>query len=199
MKKEALLIFAKNPIYGQVKTRLAASIGKETALAVYKQLLQHTLFITEYLPIHKILFYSAYLDEHDHWNSNFFEKKVQKGADLGERMKNAFTYAFQNGFEKAVIIGTDCPELDAGLIMNAFSYLNRNDVLIGPAKDGGYYLLGMKKTHTFFFEDMEWSCNKVLEATISLCTKHNLQYELLPQLHDIDEEKDIVHLKAIKP
>src|SRR5205809_861444 len=121
MNKHALLIFAKNPEAGKVKTRLAASIGNDAALLIYLRLLDHTVSITEDLTVDKFVFYSNYIEEQDLWNSKLYSKQLQHAGDLGKRMENAFRYVFQKGYEKVIIIGTDCPDLNAEMIMNAFA------------------------------------------------------------------------------
>jgi len=195
MTKQALLIFTKNPVAGQVKTRLAATLGNAEALSIYKQLLLHTVSVTEYLPVDKFVFYSNHIQQEDVWNGKHYSKELQQGNDLGERMKNAFSSIFQKGYDKAVIIGTDCPGLNAGIIMNTFAYLNLHDIAIGPAEDGGYYLLGMKQLYPGLFKNIKWSTNSVLGETISKCTALQLDYSLLPVLNDIDEEKDLQEFK----
>lgn len=194
MKKQALIVFVKNPVYGQVKTRLAATIGNKKALQIYQQLIQHTQSITQQLAVEKIVFYSDKIDANDLWQ-NEYQKQIQTGNDLGERMMNAFNYVFQNNYLKAVIIGTDCAELTSEIIANAFNKLNENDVVIGPAADGGYYLIGMKELHQQLFTNIEWSTNKVLQITIERCQQNHLSYFLLEELHDIDEEKDLEYMK----
>ncbi len=194
MKNSALIIFAKNPEAGKVKTRLAATIGNEQALAVYNHLLNHTVSCTEYLPIDKFVFYSNNIPHEDVWDLKHYFKDLQIGKDLGERMKNAVDATFEKGYEKIVIIGTDCPELTGGIIMNAFEYLQNNDLVIGPAEDGGYYLIGSKKLHTEIFEDIKWSTAEVLNETIRKLNSLQLSYFLLPELNDIDEEKDLITL-----
>jgi len=191
MMKDALIIFTKNHEAGKVKTRLAATLGNEAALSIYVQLLSHTVSITNYLPVDKFVFYSGHILQEDIWSNKHFFKQVQAGSDLGERMKNAFAATFQKGYDKIVIIGTDCPDLNAGIIMNAFAYLNSHDVVIGPAEDGGYYLLGMKQLYSELFENIIWSTNTVLNETQMKCTALQLNYCLLPVLKDIDEEKDL--------
>ncbi len=198
MTKQALLIFTRNPEPGKVKTRLAATLGAAKAFTIYNQLLEHTISVTNYLPVDKIVFYSNQIVQEDNWNDKYYQKQVQLGSDLGARMSNAFGYAFQNGFDRTVIIGTDCPELNAGIIMNAFAYLNNHDVVIGPAADGGYYLLGMKQHYSQLFENIAWSTETVFDQTIAICKRNNVSYSQLPVLHDVDEEKDLIHLENNK-
>lgn len=198
MRKQALLIFAKNPEAGNVKTRLAATMGNSAALAIYNQLLLHTAAVTVYLPVDKFVFFSPFIPEEDVWDGRFYFKERQHGNDLGERMSNAFAITFDKGYDELVIIGSDCLELNAGIIMNAFAYLNQHDVVIGPAADGGYYLLGMKQMHKGLFENMEWSTATVLADTIIKSDSLGLKHYLLPVLKDIDEEKDLETFNYVK-
>jgi rSAM/selenodomain-associated transferase 1 len=194
MNTNILIIFAKNLVRGKVKTRLAASIGDNAALEIYKQLLYHTKSIAQKIDADKVVYYSESVQVFDLWNNNF-SKAVQQGKDLGERMRNAFEDAFRNYHKKAVIIGTDCPSLNEQTIKDAFERLSENDIVIGPACDGGYYLLGMKKLHRCLFQNIHWSTQSVLNETQSICEGSNFSYFLLPALHDIDEEKDLIHFK----
>lgn len=196
--KNALLIFVKNIIAGKVKTRLAATVGYDEAIKVYHRLVQHTQLITTDLKVNKMVFYSDYLQQSDIWPDENYEKKLQFGIGLGERMCKAFQYAFDSGNDKAVIIGTDCPGLNASLIQNAFIELSNSDVVIGPAMDGGYYLLGMKKCYAELFNGIVWSTSDVREATIEKCIQLNLHYHQLEMLPDIDEEKDLVYMKGLR-
>ena len=198
MSKQALLIFVKNPEIGKVKTRLAATIGNEAALVIYQELLLHTVSVTERMPVNKFVFYSDHVEQEDVWNNKHYRKEVQEGVDLGERMKNAFASAFQKEYNKVVIIGTDCPDLNAEIIMNAFDHLQSDEIVIGPAKDGGYYLLGMKQVYSDLFENLQWSTNTVLSDTLKVCDELDLKYQLLPVLSDIDEERDLQAFKLKK-
>jgi uncharacterized protein len=194
MKENALIIFAKNLVYGKVKTRLAASVGNDAAFSIYKALLRHTRSVADFINADKIVFYSDKIEHNDEWN-NDYSKTIQFGKDLGERMKNAFEGTFKNDYNKAMIIGTDCPFLPEQIIEDAFEKLNERDVVVGPAYDGGYYLLGMKKLHPCLFKNIHWSTPEVLKETLLACDKNDLDYFLLPALPDIDEEKDLIHFK----
>ncbi len=187
--KEALIIFVRNPILSKVKTRLAATIGNEKTLLVYKHLLQHTKNITQQVPSTKFVFYADYLNEDDVWNG--YEKRLQKGNDLGERMKNAFEELFNLGFEKVCIIGSDCYELTSPVIEEAFENLQTCKTVIGPANDGGYYLLGMQYPFKDVFSNIEWSTENVFIETINKINTQSLTCHLLTSLNDIDEEKDL--------
>ncbi|MEO8852829.1 MAG: TIGR04282 family arsenosugar biosynthesis glycosyltransferase [Ginsengibacter sp.] len=195
MTREALIIFAKNPVAGKVKTRLAATIGNVAALKIYNELIAHTISITTDLPIDKYVFYLNEITRNDMWDDNIFFKKLQNGNNLGERMKNAFGTVFKKGYKSVVIIGTDCPALNGVIIMKAFTKLDLYDVIIGPAEDGGYYLLGIKYLYSALFENIQWSTPDVLNETKIKCVELKLDYYMLPLLNDIDEEKDLVYLK----
>jgi len=190
--KNALLIFAKNPILGKVKTRLAATVGNDRALQIYIQLLNHTQSVTNDVAATKIVFYSDFIAMNDIWDKGYL-KKTQRGADLGDRMSTAFDKTLKKGFDKAVIIGTDCYDLTNAVIEDAFSALENHDVVIGPALDGGYYLLGMKNHYPQLFNEMVWSTDTVFNETLARCNDLNLRYFLLPVLSDIDNEKDLVN------
>ena len=195
--KEVLLIFSKNPEYGKVKTRLAATIGNEQALFVYQKLIEHAIAVTEEICVDKIVYYSDSIVENDNWDNHLYKKKLQSGKDLGDRMKNAFKSSFTDGYDKVIIVGTDCFELTEGLINNAFERLNGDDVILGPAKDGGYYLLGVKQFHPSLFENIEWSSEKVLKQTLAIAIRLNLSVFLLPELSDIDTEPDLKDYSAL--
>lgn len=116
---------------------------------------------------------------------------MQVGNDLGIRMQNAFINTFEQGNEEVAIIGTDCLELTSAIIMNAFAWLKNHDVVIGPAKDGGYYLLAMKQMHPKLFKNIAWSTPVVLNQTLAICLQENLSVYQLPELSDIDKENDL--------
>lgn len=189
--KQTVLIFAKNLIHGEVKTRLAATAGNDVAFSVYEQLIKHTVGITSSLPVDKTVFYSKSIEPEDVWDSKIYRKKVQSGNDLGERMRNAFAGVFVEGYEKAAIIGTDCMELNSAIIIDAFACLDKHEVVIGPAKDGGYYLLAMKKLYVELFENINWSTHEVFSQTLEICKRLDLSTHLLPELSDIDDEDDL--------
>jgi uncharacterized protein len=187
--KDALIIFVRNPVLGKVKTRLAATIGNEKALLLYMHLLQHTKKITQLVPAAKFVFYADHINEDDVWNG--YEKRLQSGNDLGERMKNAFEELFAGGFEKVCIIGSDCYELTADIINQAFKNLRSCETVIGPANDGGYYLLGMQFPFKDVFGNIEWSTKNVFIETMHKIRTQSLTCHLLIYLNDIDEEEDL--------
>jgi uncharacterized protein len=191
MTKQLLIVFIKNPILGKVKTRLAASLGDQKALRVYKKLLDHTLRITGNLEYDKIVYYSDFVPEKDEWLSAGFKQGLQIGQDLGQKMENAFEERFRAGYSRIVIIGSDCFELTSYHISKAFDNLENSNVVLGPAADGGYYLLGMTELFENVFENKKWSTDSVLRDTIKNLTDSNIKFNLLEQLNDIDTESDL--------
>lgn len=189
-----LIIFVKNPVVGKAKTRLAAFIGKEKALEVYLQLLEITRQVAFKTNCTRHVFYSDKV-ENDAWDEDKFNKHIQQGISLGERMKNAFSKVFALGAKQVVIIGSDCPKLTTEIVENAFNLLSDKDACIGPAKDGGYYLLGMKKPLPFLFENKEWSTDSVFDDTVSDLVQNGLTYGQLLALSDVDTVNDLYLLE----
>lgn len=184
----ALIVFVRNPESGKVKTRLAAQIGNEKALAIYIKLLHHTRDVAEKASGDHYVFATGPLMD-DTWKD--FTVAQQSEGDLGRKMKQAFDYLFNKGYKNVVIIGSDCPALTTDHINNAFATLKTHDVVIGPANDGGYYLLGMKKLHMPVFEKKQWSTASVLTETIASLNHSTLTYKLLETLTDVDEKNDL--------
>lgn len=187
--KKAIVIMAKRPELGKCKTRLAAGIGAQSALLVYKKLLSHTLETAEKTSIPTYLYLSG---EGQLVASDYFLSKEQINGDLGDRMKQAFKEVLQ-GVDAAVMIGTDCPEISSGVLLEAFEELNQNDVVFGPSEDGGYYLIGMKAFHQELFQDIEWSTPEVLEKSILHAEKKQLKIRQIRQLNDVDTINDLLH------
>lgn len=196
MMKNLILVFIRNPELGKVKTRLAASIGDGNALKIYKYLLNHTKEVLLKCKVKSRVLYSDEININDDWDTTFFEKRVQIGNDLGEKMKNAFKDGFASGFEKIVIIGSDLYDLEASDIETAFEKLEKNEVVIGPAKDGGYYLLGLKHLPANIFENKNWSTETVFEDTIH--DIQQLKYEVLKTKNDIDSLEDIIEIEEFR-
>ncbi|MFX1521628.1 MAG: TIGR04282 family arsenosugar biosynthesis glycosyltransferase [Promethearchaeota archaeon] len=190
MKDNALIILIRNPILGCVKTRLATDIGDAKALQIYKVLLKYTYSITREVQCSRLLFYSDFIDENDDWGTDNFTKFLQVGSSFGERMRQAFEVALEN-HAKAVIIGSDCTELTPEIIREAFNQLDAFDVTLGPAKDGGYYLLGLKKVYPELFMNKQWSTSTVFSDTINDINRLGLSLFLLPVLSDIDNFDDL--------
>lgn len=195
--KDLLLIFTRNPELGKCKTRLAATVGDETALEIYKFLLEHTHKITQGLQTDKWVCYSQEIWENDIWEPAVYQKKMQLGESLGERMGNAFKKGFEAGHQKIIIIGSDIYDLSENDIQGAFLKLEEHDYVIGPAIDGGYYLLGMTHYNPSLFKDKPWGTDRVLELTLE--DLKNKNYTLLPPKNDIDYFEDIKDNKTFHP
>ncbi len=183
------MIFTRPPVLGKVKTRLAAEIGDEGALNIYKFLLDHTVSVTCDLDVVKQVHYSEEIILNDIWDAGIYAKKLQHGNDLGEKMQHAFEEGFSNGYENIIIIGSDLFDLCREDIEKAFSLLLHNNFVIGPADDGGYYLLGMKKIFPKIFQQKKWGTSLVFQETIKDLRKENVAY--LEYRNDVDIYGDI--------
>ncbi|MEP7229891.1 MAG: TIGR04282 family arsenosugar biosynthesis glycosyltransferase [Ginsengibacter sp.] len=189
--KSALIIFVRNPVLGRVKSRLAVTLGDEKALAIYKALLYHTHLITISLAADKYIFYEDFINNNDLWENDIYGKLLQEGDNLGSRMKNAFAYLFEKKYRKIIIIGSDCYELSEGIINNAYDLLTENDLVVGPASDGGYYLLGMNTFISLLFDNKKWSSDSVYADTINHAKSLHYKFTSLKLLNDVDVESDI--------
>lgn len=196
MSDNLVMVFTRNPKLGKVKTRLAKTIGDEAALNIYNFLLNHTEIILRSLECDKAVYYSEKIRESDIWDKSIYQKHLQEGDHLGLKMQNSFVHAFKNGYKKVVIVGSDLYDLKAKHIQDAFSQLDQNDVVIGPAHDGGYYLLGMKNLHSNIFSNKNWGTQTVLQDTLQ-DLKH-LDVHLLEELNDIDVYEDIKNISEFK-
>lgn len=194
MSTTALIIFVRNPVLGKVKSRIAQTLGAEKTLRIYEKLLEHTHSITEDINVDKYVFYSDVIDHDDLWEKEIYHKELQNGLDIGERMKNAFKFLFDKGYGEIVIIGSDCYELTEEIILVAIKELQNNDAVIGPATDGGYYLLGMNILIPQLFENKTWSSSQVYLQTVDEIWSLNYSLHELNMLSDVDEEKDITFL-----
>ena len=194
--KNLLLIFARNPELGKAKTRLAKTVGDETALEIYKFLLEKTRDVSLEVASDKAIYYSVKIREHDIWDRNNYQKHQQVGEDLGFRMQHAFKNGFDTGYEKVMIIGSDLYDLTTQNIENAFKELDNNDIVIGPAEDGGYYLLGMKSLQKKVFKNKDWGTETVRQDT--LADLKDKKVFLLEELNDIDVFEDIEHHAAFQ-
>jgi len=189
MNKNLTLVFVRNPELGKVKTRLAKTIGDKDALKIYTILLKHTESVLHKVSSDKVVYYSEEIQSDDLWDDAHYQKKLQKGTDLGARMQTAFETAFKNSYEKVVIVGSDLFDLEPTHIENAFTALENYDVVLGPSLDGGYYLLGMKTLHPALFKNKQWGTDTVLESTLKNLNQQNVK--LLEALNDIDTFEDL--------
>jgi len=191
----SLLIFVRNPVEGQVKTRIARTLGPARATEIYRHLLQYTRQVAGALTLppptdlRRVVCYADFVNPDDLWNG--FDKKAQATGDLGARMKQAFADEFAAGAERVIVIGSDCLDLKVRHLQEAFMELADNEVVFGPARDGGYYLLGMRRFIPSIFEQKPWSQPTLLRQTQAELDAQKIQYGLLETLTDVDEAKDV--------
>ena len=194
--KNLLLIFTRNPELGKCKTRLAATVGNESALEIYKFLLDHTAKLTQNVNAAKQVWYSEEIWKNDIWDNSLFDKRLQNGNDLGIRMANAFQEGFASGFERIIVIGSDMYDLSQSDLENAFDILKTKNFVIGPAEDGGYYLLGMNTFKPEVFQNKTWGTETVLQDTLNDLKKEEIK--LLEPRNDIDLYEDIKDIEVFQ-
>lgn len=191
MNLSHLIIFVKNAELGKVKTRLAKDIGDENALEIYLALLKHTEQVSKPVLAQKKCYYSDFIANSDVFSDEHYEKSIQKGNDLGERMYNAAKVSSGEWANKIIIIGSDCYDINSGIIEEAFKALDSHDFVVGPAEDGGYYLIGMTELHSEIFLHKMWSNENVFLDTLLDIQRLNKTHYLLPTLSDVDTVEDL--------
>jgi uncharacterized protein len=189
---DRLIVMTKYPEPGKTKTRLIPALGAIGAAQVHRQLGQQTLQqVRAFNP--EIHYAGGTLSLMQQWLGDF--KFVLQGeGDLGDRMSQAFDQGFQASGDPIVMIGTDCPGINASLIQDAFTMLFNHDLILGPAHDGGYYLIGVRAYYPQLFKNILWSTETVLEKTLEIAIESQISYDLLPPLSDIDRPEDLVLL-----
>ncbi len=186
-----LIVFARYPLPGETKTRLVPALGAQRAAMLAKQLTEHVVAQARSCGCPFTVYGTGAAPE-------MFEQwlgapvQLQSSGDLGERMATAFKQTRARGASRILLIGSDCPGITPDILADAFDALHHHDVVIGPAADGGYYLIGMCDIHYQLFEHMHWSHAQVLEHTIDRLGP--LTHALLTSLHDIDTPNDLAHL-----
>jgi hypothetical protein len=199
MQNRCLIVFVKYPQPGQVKSRLANAFDSDFAALLYKA------FVFDILECAmkgnwqlRIFFYPPEKEtEINKMFGNDHEYRPQRGADLGARMKNAFYDCFSEGFKSVVLIGSDFPDLPLKIIENAFAALDRpGDAVIGPAVDGGYYLIGFRydKFLPAVFEGLTWSTVSVFPETLKILQTCGYQTEIIQEWQDVDKRDDLINL-----
>ena len=186
-KSRLLIVFVRNPAKGRVKKRLAARVGEEAALQIYQQLLEGLAAVLREVEVQQEVHYSDFIPEQDLWGGK--EKRLQEGEDLGERMAGAFQKGFQEGYRQIVLIGSDLPYLSPQDLQAAFSALDKLDYVLGPAEDGGYYLIGMKSLNSKLFKNKNWGSSSVLQETLEELQNDSLF--LLEERRDLDTYEDL--------
>jgi rSAM/selenodomain-associated transferase 1 len=193
--KAALIILARHPKVGAIRSRLAATLGEEVATNFHRLCAERLFLELERLsfPVQRFLFYAGEDQEAAlrNWTGDRFVFELQEGTDRGERLCHAFSTTFSQRVHKAVIVGTDIPDLTAGLIDEALHLLDVYDVVIGPDHNGGYYLLGMKALHEELFYNVPWGTSRLYGATLRKIKALGLSLAFLPVLIDVNTEADL--------
>jgi rSAM/selenodomain-associated transferase 1 len=198
-----ILIFAKAPVSGEVKTRLAGGIGQEQAAQIHGAMVEHTVAMAVRAQLAPVQLHGLWNDEHSYFVSlqeRFGVELIpQAGADLGERMEHALTTALQSA-DFALLIGTDCPLLDADYLGQGLARLQAGTgVVLGPVEDGGYVLIGLRTMEPVLFHGLNWGGDDVFEETCRRCEEAGIHWEKLPRLYDIDTEVDLRRLLEESP
>jgi uncharacterized protein len=186
-----LIIFVKNPVPGKVKTRLANDIGNTKAAEVYKMLLFHTKKVIRNIETDKEIWYADSISGDDLWSDTGAVKKFQPYGDLGFKMSQAFKSGFENGYKKIVLIGSDCLQITPRHITDAFKNLNSCEIVTGPSRDGGYYLIGLKTQVPQLFQNKPWSKPSLYQKTLETIHQNDLDCCELEMLNDIDTLEDL--------
>ena len=205
MSDPAVIVFLRAPETGRVKTRLTARVGNgprglspDAALKLYRAFVEDTLEAAAGQGSVFLFFHPPGKRELvENWLGNGYPLTAQAGEDLGGKMAHAFRTVFDRGFERAVLVGTDIPELDPAIFDSAGKALEQSDAVIGPSRDGGYYLIGMNRPafSDRFFSGMSWSTSRVLDDTLAVFRQHGVSYECLRTLNDVDTPEDLADLK----
>jgi len=194
----SLIVVAKRPAPGKTKTRLCPPLTSKQAAHLYECFLPDTLALMRRVPdVERIV---AYLpsDAGDYFAelAPDMTLTLQRGATLGERLDNLLSDALNAGAQRAIVMNSDGPTLPVAYLETAFDLLARDDVVIGPSRDGGYYLIGMKKNHAQLLRGVQMSTPRVLEDTLALAGESGISVSLLPTWYDVDTVADLEHLRA---
>lgn len=191
----ALIILARHPRVKAIHSRLAGTLGEEVATEFHRLSAERLFLELERLlpPVQRYLFYAGNEEVNDlrRWTGDRFLYEAQSGRDKGERLQHALSTIFARRVTKAIIVGTDTPDLTAGLIDEALHLLDDYDVVIGPDHRGGYYLLGMKALHQELFYDVPWGTSRVYGHTLRMIKMLELSLAFLPVLIDVSTEDDL--------
>jgi rSAM/selenodomain-associated transferase 1 len=198
---ETLLLFVRYPEAGRVKTRLIPRLGPEGAARVYRRMAEAVAKEVEALERPGLARLALVepaerLEEVSRWLGPGFAALPQVEGDLGKRLQAGFAHAFAGGSERVAAIGADCLDLSRGILEEAFDRLRGCDAVLGPALDGGYYLIGLARPMPELFREMAWSTAGVLQATLERIGRAGARASLLPALRDLDTPED---LEALLP
>jgi len=198
-KQEQLIVFTRYPEPGKAKTRLAPRLGNKGAADIQKELTEDTLSrIRQLQKIHpvdvSIYFAGGDLERMQAWLGSGQQYRHQKNGDLGERLISACADAFRLAYRRVVVIGSDCPGITHHHLELAFTALLHKDLVLGPATDGGYYLIGLSREARSLFERVPWGTDAVLAETIQAGEKLGLSIEILEELSDVDRPEDLKYI-----
>lgn len=200
LNDSCVLFFIKYPIKGQVKTRLSAELGTDIVVELYGQFILDTLSTLQQLNVPFRICYhpDSAKEKLIEWLGGQYSYMAQTGANLGQRMKNAFAKTFNDDFSRAVIIGSDIPDLPADFLIQALHALESHNAVIGPSRDGGYYLIGFPQSHFLqeAFENITWGGDTVFRQTVEILNRHLRSVYILPQWYDVDTLADLNGLLA---
>jgi len=196
--QEQLIVFTRYPEPGTTKTRLAKALGNKGAADIQKKLTELTLVqARQFLHLRPaevvVYFEGGSLELVRSWLGPDLHYLAQGNGNLGQRMANAFTAAFKHGYKRIVMIGTDCPDLQASHLAQAFALLCHKDLVIGPATDGGYYLIGLRLEEKALFKEVPWGADTVLAKTLTIAKQKGLSTDFLETLSDVDRPEDLQH------
>lgn len=193
--KKGLIIFAREPLPGKVKTRLAASIGDQVAADLYETMLEDVLKTVHQLDdVAPAVYWACEEGSLPRLSEKYrCSSRLQGAGDLGQRMRGAFEEMFAKGCDLCCVIGSDAPDLPLSYIEEAYRILgaDKSDVVFGPSKDGGYYLLGLRQVWPQLFVNIPWSSADVLEQSLEAARHSGLSTTLLPEWQDIDTVEDL--------
>ena len=192
-RRNSLVIFARAPRPGHVKTRIAAQLGAMAAVEIYRSLAEQTIAMARMGTGYGVTIEYSPRDSESlmrDWLGGSLSLRPQCDGDLGARMAAAIDEEFARGAQRVVLIGTDCPGLTFSLIESAFVSLEQTDVVLGPATDGGYYLVGVARPYPEIFQDVPWSSPTTLCVTLDRARERKLRVSLLDELADIDTADD---------
>jgi rSAM/selenodomain-associated transferase 1 len=187
----SVLIFMKSPEPGRVKTRLARALGAKQAAALYRDWIGFVLGLLQPLrnTTRLVGYFDGPLEAFHEWHALADDWRPQPSGDLGERLLAGFEWEFKRG-GTVLAVGTDCVEIDADLLLQAFEILSQHDVVFGPTPDGGYYLIGLSMLRPALFRSIRWSSRFTLADHLRCCRDQGWATSFLPIRHDIDTEND---------
>lgn len=188
-----LALFAKRPGPGRVKSRLSPALPPDLACDLYRAMLRDALeAVAQAEADERVIYWADETDGDLGLPTGTFQSRVQSGPDLGARLEQAFGELLLKPEDRAIIIGADCPDVGAEALRTAFAALESHDLVLGPTRDGGYYLVCLRRQAPALFRDIPWSTERVWEQTLERARATGLTYAALTKLEDLDTPEDLV-------